>query len=69
MAVKRKQRTLIAIGGHEDKERDRLILRCVAEMLPRNKLVVATLASNPRTKTGSNIEGSSRSWASPTWST
>ena len=45
MASKRNPKTLIAIGGHEDKEHDRLILRCVAEILPRKKLVVATLAS------------------------
>ena len=45
MASKRKSRTLIAIGGHEDKEREKVILRTVAETLPRNKLVVATLAS------------------------
>src|SRR5215208_1682002 len=45
MATKRKTRTLIAIGGHEDKEREKLILRCVAGTLPRSKLVIATLAS------------------------
>lgn len=45
MASKRNSKTLIAIGGHEDKEHDQIILRCVAEMLPRKKLVVATLAS------------------------
>jgi cyanophycinase len=46
MASKRNPKTLIAIGGHEDKEQDRLILRCVAETLPRKKLVIATLASD-----------------------
>jgi cyanophycinase len=37
--------TLLIIGGHEDKEDDRLILRRVAEHVGSEKLVVATLAS------------------------
>jgi cyanophycinase len=37
--------TLIIIGGHEDKEGDRLILRAVAERAGGGKLVVATVAS------------------------
>ncbi|HEU4563109.1 MAG TPA: cyanophycinase [Gemmatimonadaceae bacterium] len=36
---------LIIIGGHEDKDGDRLILRCVAEEVGAGKLVVATVAS------------------------
>jgi cyanophycinase len=38
--------TLLIIGGHEDKEDDRLILRRVAEHVGSEKLVVATLASD-----------------------
>lgn len=37
---------LIAIGGHEDKEGERLILRAVAERLNGGRLVVATVASH-----------------------
>jgi cyanophycinase len=37
---------LIVIGGHEDKEGDRIILRQIAERLDGGKLVVATVASH-----------------------
>ncbi|NJC41023.1 cyanophycinase [Brevundimonas alba] len=37
---------LIAIGGHEDKERDRVILKEVAGRLNGGKLVIATVASH-----------------------
>jgi len=37
---------LFVIGGHEDKEGDRTILRAVAEALAGRKLVVATIASH-----------------------
>lgn len=37
---------LIVIGGHEDKEGDRTILRAVAERLNGGKLVLATVASH-----------------------
>ena len=37
--------TLVIIGGHEDKEGDRLILRAVAERAGGGALVVATVAS------------------------
>ncbi len=37
---------LIVIGGHEDKEGDRVILRAVAERLKGGKLVLATIASH-----------------------
>lgn len=37
---------LIIIGGHEDKEGDRLILRQVAERLDGGRLVIATIASH-----------------------
>lgn len=37
---------LIAIGGHEDKEGDRVILRAVAERLHGGRLVIATVASH-----------------------
>lgn len=38
--------TLIAIGGHEDKEQDMLILRRVAQRIGDRRLVVATVASS-----------------------
>jgi cyanophycinase len=38
--------TLIAIGGHEDKEGERVILRAVADRLRGRRLVVATVASH-----------------------
>ena len=37
---------LIVIGGHEDKEGDRIILKAVAERLKGGKLVLATVASH-----------------------
>jgi cyanophycinase len=37
--------SLILIGGHEDKEGDKVILRAVAKAAGRGKLVVATIAS------------------------
>lgn len=37
---------LIAIGGHEDKDGDRLILKAIAERLNGGRLVVATVASH-----------------------
>jgi cyanophycinase len=37
--------TLVIIGGHEDKEGDKLILRLIAERVGSGKLVVATVAS------------------------
>jgi cyanophycinase len=38
--------TLIAIGGHEDKQGERTILRRVADLLQGGKLVIATVASH-----------------------
>ncbi|HEX2723880.1 MAG TPA: cyanophycinase [Gemmatimonadaceae bacterium] len=43
--LRRSDRALIIIGGHEDKEGDKLILRAVAERVGSGKLVVATVAS------------------------
>jgi cyanophycinase len=37
--------TLIIVGGHEDKEDEKLILRAVAEQVGSGRLVVATVAS------------------------
>ena len=37
---------LIIIGGHEDKEHDRVILRQVAKRLKGGRLVIATIASH-----------------------
>ncbi|MET0337518.1 MAG: cyanophycinase [Caulobacter sp.] len=39
---------LMIIGGHEDKEGDRVILKAVAKALGGGKLVIATLASHDR---------------------
>ena len=38
--------TLVIIGGHEDKEGDRLILRLLADRVGSGKLVVASIASD-----------------------
>ena len=46
MPTRKQQGRLLIIGGHEDKENDRLILRAVAEHVGGSgKLVVATIAS------------------------
>jgi cyanophycinase len=37
---------LIIIGGHEDKDGDKEILRAVVDALPNKKLVIATIASH-----------------------
>jgi cyanophycinase len=37
---------LIIIGGHEDKEGDKVILKAVAERLNGGRLVIATIASH-----------------------
>jgi cyanophycinase len=37
--------TLIIVGGHEDKENEKLILRLIADRVGSGKLVVATVAS------------------------
>ena len=37
---------LVIIGGHEDKEGDRLILKAIAQRLQGGKLVIATVASH-----------------------
>jgi cyanophycinase len=42
----RKRGSLVIIGGHEDKEGDKLILRELARRAGRGKLVVATVASD-----------------------
>ncbi len=46
MSSERVAGPLIVIGGHEDKEGDRVILRAVAERLGGGKLVLATIASH-----------------------
>lgn len=43
---KRTDRTLIIIGGHEDKENEKLILTAVAERIGGGKLVINTVATN-----------------------
>lgn len=43
--AKKKQGTLIVIGGHEDKEQDKEILREVSRRVGAGKLVVTTVAS------------------------
>ena len=43
--MRRIDRSLIIIGGHEDKTDDKLILRAVAERVGNGKLVIATVAS------------------------
>lgn len=46
LAVRKGKGTLIIIGGHEDKEGDRVILTEIARRIGAGKLVVATVASN-----------------------
>jgi cyanophycinase len=41
-----KQGTLVIIGGHEDHEGDRVILKEVARLVPDGRLVLATIASH-----------------------
>lgn len=45
MADNRKPGPLIVVGGHEDKEGERIILRAVADRVKGGKLVLATIAS------------------------
>ena len=44
--MRRIDRSLIIIGGHEDKEDDKLILRAVAKRVGNGRLVIATVASS-----------------------
>jgi cyanophycinase len=44
--VSAKQGTLIVIGGHEDHEGDRVILKEVAKLVTNRRLVLATVASH-----------------------
>ena len=44
--MRRIDRSLIIIGGHEDKSEEKLILRAVAERVGSGRLVIATVASN-----------------------
>src|SRR5688500_17652701 len=46
MTARKRNGKLIIIGGHEDKEGDRLILRAVAAEAKDTALVVVTAASN-----------------------
>ena len=46
MTTEAKAGPLIVIGGHEDKEGERVILRAVAERIRGGKLVLATIASH-----------------------
>ena len=43
--AKRRQKSLIIIGGHEDREGDKVILREIARRLGSGKIVVTTVAS------------------------
>jgi cyanophycinase len=51
-----RNRALIIIGGHEDKERDRLILRAVAARTGDGKLVIVTAASNRQEELADDYE-------------
>src|SRR3954469_8986215 len=49
--LRRIDRSLIIIGGHEDKNDEKLILRAVAERVHGGRLVIATVASGmPKTQ-------------------
>lgn len=44
----KKQGTLIIIGGHEDQEGEKIILKEVAQLITNDRLVLATIASHSR---------------------
>jgi cyanophycinase len=46
MTASNREGPLIIIGGHEDKEGDKIILKAVAERLGGGRLVIATIASH-----------------------
>ena|SRR5687768_7173836 len=54
--LKRSQRSLIIIGGHEDKEDDKLILKAVAERAGSGRLVITTAASEHHRELGDEYE-------------
>jgi cyanophycinase len=56
MPTNKRERALIIIGGHEDKEEDKLILRAVAEKTGSGKLVIVTAASNHQRELGEEYE-------------
>jgi cyanophycinase len=56
MAPNRRNRALIIIGGHEDKENEKLILRAVAERTGSGRLVIATVASEHQQELGDEYE-------------
>ena len=56
MATNRRDRALIIIGGHEDKEDDKLILKAVAERTGSGRLVIVTAASNHQEELGEEYE-------------
>ena len=56
MQLNRRDRSLIIIGGHEDKEDDKLILRAVADKVGSGRLVIVTAASNHQEELGEAYE-------------
>jgi cyanophycinase len=51
-----RDRALIIIGGHEDKEKDRLILKAVAKRTGAGKLVIVTAASDRQNELADDYE-------------
>jgi cyanophycinase len=54
--LRRIDRALIIVGGHEDKKGDKLILKEIAQRVGRGKLVVTTVASNDARELGEEYE-------------
>ena len=52
----KRDRTLIIIGGHEDKDEDRIILKAVATKTGGGKLVIVTAASNRQNELADDYE-------------
>jgi cyanophycinase len=65
-AAQKRQGTLIIIGGHEDHDGERVILKEVARRVANGRLVLATVASHSPEGTVRNIRRRSVSWASNT---
>jgi cyanophycinase len=55
-SLRTSDRALIIVGGHEDKEGDKLILRAIADRVHGGKLVIITAASNHQEELGDEYE-------------
>jgi cyanophycinase len=64
-ALRRPRGRLLIIGGHEDKENEKLILRRVAQLVGSGRLVVATLATSEPRQSWEEYERAFRSIGAP----